>query len=255
MNNTIISIVKNSSKNENDVSCIKCARHSQFPEDNKQTGVNVIGVIVALIQIIHSVLNMFDQTKFQTHISNFFFTIAVMVVANSGKLVQAAIIVAQMARCDIQKCSAINTAESTTVSDAKTKSHKLAINLAVLSSINLDHSFLRSTNDNIKKITSIHINIALNVHNQKDISNAQFSESICIIESITVQTKRYTKFFISGSDISISSSVGASFFIHKYPLYHISNASSTIPHRLGTELFRSIQKINAVTVNKNTQSL
>ena len=46
MNNTIISIVKNSSKNENDVSCIKCARHSQFPEDNKQTGVNVIGVIV-----------------------------------------------------------------------------------------------------------------------------------------------------------------------------------------------------------------
>ncbi|MBO4516811.1 hypothetical protein J5751_05290 [bacterium] len=57
--------------------------------------------------MIHSVLNMFDPTKFQIHISNFFFKIAVTVVANSGKLVHAAMIVAQIARCDIQNISAI----------------------------------------------------------------------------------------------------------------------------------------------------
>ena len=99
--------MKNSSINEKDVSCIKCARHVQFHEDNRQVGVNVIGVIVALIQMIHSVLNIFDPTKFQIHISYLFFKIAVIVVASSGKLVQAAIIVAQIARCDIQKISAI----------------------------------------------------------------------------------------------------------------------------------------------------
>ena len=64
MSNTINSIVKNNSINENEVSCIKCARHVQFPEESRQAGVRVIGVIVALIQIIHSVLNMFDPTKF-----------------------------------------------------------------------------------------------------------------------------------------------------------------------------------------------
>ena len=99
--------MKNNSINENEVSCIKCPRHVQFPDDNKHTGVNVIGVMVALIQMIHSVLNILDQTKFPIHISYFFFKIAVTVVANSGKLVHAAMIVAQMARCDIQKISAI----------------------------------------------------------------------------------------------------------------------------------------------------
>ena len=107
MSSTINNIVKNNSINENEVSCIKCHRHVQFPEDSRQTGVKVIGVIVALIQIIPSVLNMFDQTKFPIHISNLFFMIAVIVVANSGKLVQAAIIVAQIAHCDIQKISAM----------------------------------------------------------------------------------------------------------------------------------------------------
>ena len=107
ISNTIKSIVKNSSINENEVSCIKCPRHVQFHEESRHTGVSVIGVIVALIQMIHSVLNMFDQTRFPIHISNFFFKIAVTVVANSGKLVHAAMIVAQIARCDIQKISAI----------------------------------------------------------------------------------------------------------------------------------------------------
>ena len=93
--------------NENEVSCIKCALQVQLPEEIRHTGVNVIGVIVALIQIIPSVLKIFDPTRFPIHISNFFFKIAVTVVANSGKLVHAAMIVAQIARCDIQKISAI----------------------------------------------------------------------------------------------------------------------------------------------------
>ena len=107
MSSTINNIVKNNSINENEVSCIKCHRHVQFPEDSRQTGVKVIGVIVALIQMIPRVLKIFDPTKFPIHISNLFFMIAVIVVANSGKLVQAAIIVAQIAHCDIQKISAM----------------------------------------------------------------------------------------------------------------------------------------------------
>ena len=107
ISNTIKSIVKNNSINENEVSCIKCARPVQFPEESRQAGVSVIGVIVALIQMIPSVLNMFDPTKFPIHMSYFFFKMAVTVVANSGKLVHAAIIVAPIARCDIQKISAI----------------------------------------------------------------------------------------------------------------------------------------------------
>ena len=63
------------------------------------------------------------------------------------------------------------------------------------------------------------------------------------------------KFFNFGAGSSVSSSVGASFLIHKYPLYHISKASNNIPHRLGTKLLRSIQKIKAVIDSKNTQSL
>lgn len=63
------------------------------------------------------------------------------------------------------------------------------------------------------------------------------------------------KFFNFGAGSSVSSSVGASFFIHKYPLYHTNNTNNAIPHRLGTKLLRSIQKIRAVIINKNNQSL
>ena len=53
----------------------------------------------------------------------------------------------------------------------------------------------------------------------------------------------------------MSSSVGASFFIHKYQLYHTNTTSSAIPHRLGTNPLRSIAKIIAVIISKNNQSL
>ena len=63
------------------------------------------------------------------------------------------------------------------------------------------------------------------------------------------------KFFNFGAGSSVSSSVGASFFIHKYPLYHTNNTSNAIPHRLGTKLLRNIANIIAVIINKNNQSL
>ena len=43
--------------------------------------------------------------------------------------------------------------------------------------------------------------------------------------------------------------------IHKYQLYHTNSTNNTIPHRLGTKLLHNIQKINAVIINKNNQSL
>ena len=63
------------------------------------------------------------------------------------------------------------------------------------------------------------------------------------------------KFFNFGAGSSVSSSVGASFFIRKYPLYHTNKASNTIQHRLGTKLLRNIQKIRAVIDSKNIPSL
>ena len=58
---------------------------------------------MALTHIIPNVLNILDQTRLATPMSYFFLIIAVIVVANSGRLVQAAITVAQIARSDIHK--------------------------------------------------------------------------------------------------------------------------------------------------------
>ena len=49
------------------------------------------------IPTIHSILNISDPITFHTHISYLFLIIAVMVAAISGRLVHAAIIVAQIA--------------------------------------------------------------------------------------------------------------------------------------------------------------
>lgn len=188
MSNIISSIVKKSNKNENDVSCIKCPRHVQLPEDNRHTGVSVIGVIVALIHMIPRVLKIFDPTKFPTHISYLFFKIAVMVVANSGKLVPAAIIVAQIARCDIQKISAMYTAEFTTTSEDNTSSHRLAINLLMFNSIHFDHFFLHIRIDNISNTTKIPQNIPLNVDSPNDTPNVAGSDHISIFSTESMIT-------------------------------------------------------------------
>lgn len=71
---------------------------------NKHVGCKCRGVIIEEIQIIHKILNISDHTTFPIHISYFFFTIAAKVAATSGKEVHAAIIVAQIAHSETQKC-------------------------------------------------------------------------------------------------------------------------------------------------------
>ncbi len=56
------------------------------------------GVITDEIHTIHKMLKISDPITFHTHISYFFFIIAAKVAAISGKLVHAAIMVAQIAR-------------------------------------------------------------------------------------------------------------------------------------------------------------
>lgn len=60
------------------------------------------GVSTAEIPIIQRILNISDHITFHTHISYFFLIIAAKVAAISGKLVPAAIIVAQIAHSDTQ---------------------------------------------------------------------------------------------------------------------------------------------------------
>jgi len=92
----------------------------------------LIGAKTELIQIIHKILKISDQITFQTHKSYFFFAIAVTVAAISGKLVQAAIIVAQIAHSDNQKYFAIKTADETTCSDDITRRARLTNNKTTL---------------------------------------------------------------------------------------------------------------------------
>ena len=117
------------------------------PLAKRQVGCKFNGVITADIQIIQSILNISDHITFHTHISYFFLMIAANVAATSGREVHAAMIVAQIARSETQKFWAINTAASTTKSEAKTRIHKLAISFAkfniIHKSFSLDfHLFL-----------------------------------------------------------------------------------------------------------------
>ena len=238
MKNTIIHIVKNNSMNENDVSWKKCKIHSQFHHGNRHTGVNSIGRITELTQIIHNVLNIFDHTRLATHISYFFLTIAVIVVANSGKLVPAAIIVAQIAHSDIHKTCAMKTAESTITSDAITNSQILATSLVIFKSIHFEVSFTQGivllnaiiTN----KANNIATNISLIQSIPKRTINFQEVISIFMKASKATHRNRYIKFLIFGTDTSIDSSVGDSFFMIKNALYHTSRASKVIHSRKAT---------------------
>ena len=256
---TIIHIVRNNSKNENEVSWKKCSNHPQFHPGNKHTGVSSIGRMVALTQMIHNVLNIFDQTRLATHISYFFLTIAVIVVASSGRLVPAAIIVAQMAHSDIHKTWAMNTAESTITSDAITKSHILATNFVMFKSIHFDASFaigilfLKSIINN--NTNSMITNISLIQSIPKCIRNLQEVISMFIKANKATHKNRYKKFLTLGTDTSMDSSVGDSFLIIKYALYHTSKASRRIHSHNATCWSRNIIKINAVTHSRKAQSI
>ena len=155
---------------------------------------------------------MFDHTRFATHISYFFLIIAVIVVASSGKLVHAAIIVAQIAHSDIHKVCAINTAASTITSDAITKSQMLAINFVIFNSIFFDVSFahgiflLKEIITNIKNNRATNISLTPSIHNF--IWKAQDVVSILINASMATHKNRYKKFLTLGTETSILSSVG-----------------------------------------------
>lgn len=224
--------MRNNSINENDVSWKKCRIHSQFHQGSKHSGVNSIGRMLALTQIIHRVLKMFDHTKLATHISYFFFMIAVIVVASSGRLVQAAIIVAQIARSDIHKVCAINTAQSTITSDAITKSQILAISLVMFKSIHLDVSFahgillLNAMIINIINRTATNISLIQSI--PIFIRNLQEVISMFIKASNTTHRNRYKKFLTFGTDTSIASSLGDSFLMIRYALYHTNRVKRLI---------------------------
>lgn len=108
----------------------------------KHFGVICIGVITEEIQTIQRILNISDPITFHTHISYFFLIIAAKVAAISGKLVPAAIIVAQIAHSDTQIAVATYTADATITSEDITKSPILAIIFVILSNIQFSSSFL-----------------------------------------------------------------------------------------------------------------
>ena len=182
-----------------------------------------------------------------------------MVVANSGKLVHAAIIVAPIAHSDIHKVWATNTAESTTASEANINNHKLAISFVIFKSIHFDVEFILGicllntsiTNSNNNNAT----NISLKVFIAKESLNSHDIVSIFKNAKANTHKNRYTKFLIFGTDTSIHSSDGDSFFTIKYPLYHTNNANKMSHSQNVTCWSQSIQKINAVISKRNIQSL
>jgi hypothetical protein len=188
--------------------------------------------------MIHSVLNILDPTRFATHISYFFLMIAVIVVASSGKLVQAAIIVAQIAHCDIHKVLAINIAVSTIISEAIINNHILATSFVIFNSIHLDvslaHGILLLNTIIINNNSNIATNISLILSIQKINSKFHPLMSIFINAKRNTQRKRYTKFFILGTETSIASSLGDSFFIIKYHIYQDNNPRSATHSRTAT---------------------
>lgn len=91
--------------------------------------ISVIGAITLLIPIIPKVLKISEPITLPTDKPNFFFKVAIIEVAISGKLVPAATIVAPIAQAEILKYSAIKTADETVKSDDFTKIAKLIIKI------------------------------------------------------------------------------------------------------------------------------
>ncbi len=149
--------------------------HNESHVHVRQFGCKSNLVMMADIHTIHSILNMSDPITFHTHISYFFLIIAVMVAAISGRLVHAAIIVAQIAHCDTHKLSAINTAEATITSEDITNNPILVIILVILSKIQFSCSFLLFffllNNERKNKSRTTHMNMIEYADNQNLILN------------------------------------------------------------------------------------
>ena len=207
---------------ENILSYIKL-HNTESQVQTKHFGVICRGVITEEIQTIHKILNISDHITFHTHISYFFLIMAAKVAAISGKLVPAAIIVAQIAHSDTHITVATYTAEATMISDDIISNPILEIIFVIFSSIQFSCSillflFLLNIERQNRNIIT-HIKILEYADSQNSILN-QFSVLIFIIDKMKIHTNRYQKFLISGSSIALvlqTSSIG-SFLIHKYQL-------------------------------------
>ena len=111
----------------------------------------------------------------------------------------------------------MNTAESTITSDAITKSQMLATNLVMFRSIHFEVSFTQGMlllnamiTNNANKIAT---NISLIQSIPKFMRNLQDVISMFMKASNTTHRNRYMKFLIFGTETSIDSSVGDSFFM------------------------------------------
>jgi hypothetical protein len=160
--------------------------------------------------------------------------IAARVAAISGKLVPAAIIVAQMAHSDTHITVATYTAEATITSDDIINNPILAIILVMLSNIQFSCSFLLCffllNIETQNKIRITHIKITEYVDNQNPMLN-QFSVLIFIIDRMKIHANKYKKFLISGSSIvpELQASSIGSFLIQRYQLYP-NNKAKHIAH-------------------------
>ena len=207
---------------ENILSYIKL--HKKVSQvQTKHFGVMCRGVITDEIQTIQRILNISDPITFHTHISYFFLKMAAKVAAISGKLVPAAIIVAQIAHSDTHMAVATYTADATITSDDITKSPILAIILVIFNNIHVSCSLLLClfllNIDKENRNRSTHINIIEYADSQNFISN-QFSVLMFIIDRMKIHMNKYMKFLISGSSTPLAfqtSSIG-SFLIRKYQL-------------------------------------
>jgi hypothetical protein len=111
----------------------------------------------------------------------------------------------------------MNTAAFTITSDAITKSPILATNLVIFKSIHFEVSFahgillLKSIiRNNINRIAT---KISLVVSIPKLTWKSQLEVSIFINDNMATHRNRYMKFLILGTETSIASSLGDSFFI------------------------------------------
>lgn len=225
----------------------------------KQFGLTSNGVMTEDIHTIQRILNISDQITFPTHISYFFFTIAANVAATSGKLVHAAIIVAQIAHSDTHKVWAMKTAESTTKSEDMTNNHILATNLVQFKNIQFFDSFeFHNFLNNIEIVNPTKMTaISIDGYKENDQSIWKpFSVFICMSDKSKIHQNKNKKFLIFGNSFASSqtSSTG-SFFIHKYALYQINKASNIVHSRRITCWSHKNTKSKQVINTKKIQSL
>ena len=119
-----------------------------------------------------------------------------------------------------------------------TKSQILATNFVIFNSIHFDVSFTHGIlllnaiiTNNAKSIAT---NISLIQSMPKFIRNLHDVISIFMKASNATHRNRYRKFLIFGTETSIDSSVGDSFFMIRYALYHIKRANKLIPSHNAT---------------------